>query len=131
MNPSNEERKLKLARVLAVEANSGWKVESQTEYTAVLYYGKGGKINHILHLLLSLITFGIWLIVWIIIGLSNQRKTKVVAIDESGEIIVDFGTVRTFVASENDRVKYPLWKSKQFWVIIGFLVLFGLFIIGS
>ena len=121
---SNEERKLKLARVLAVEANNGWRVESQTEYTAVLYYGKGGKINHILHLLLSLITFGIWLIVWIIIGLSNQRKTKVIAVEENGEIIVDFGTIRKFANSEKDRIPFPMYKKKSFWILLAISILF-------
>ena len=119
---SNEERKLRLARVLAVEANNGWKVESQTEYTAVLYYGKGGKINHILHLLLSLITFGIWLVVWISIGLMNQRKTKVIAIDEDGQIIVDFGTVRKVALSEKDRIRFPFYKEKPFWAFLGIVI---------
>jgi len=32
------------------------------------------KTNHILHLILSIITGGLWLIVWIIIGLMNEQK---------------------------------------------------------
>lgn len=131
MTLSNEERRQKLAFVLAVEANHGWKVESQTEYTAVLYYGKGGKINHILHLLLSLITFGIWLIVWIIIGLTSQRKTKVISITETGEVIVDFGTVKKVTNSENNRVEYPIYKKKSFYLVVGVVILFGLYLIGN
>jgi len=33
------------------------------------------KINHILHLLLSVFTGGIWLIVWILIGFLNTNET--------------------------------------------------------
>lgn len=32
------------------------------------------KTNHILHLILSILTGGIWLVVWLIIGLGNSDK---------------------------------------------------------
>jgi hypothetical protein len=128
---SSEERKLKLARILAVETSNGWKVESQTEFTAVLYFGKGGKINHILHLLLSCITIGLWLIVWTIIGLTTQRKTKVITIDENGEAIIDFGTNKKFIQTEGSRIRYPIYKKKTFWIVIAFIVLAIVSSIGS
>jgi hypothetical protein len=131
MTMSEEERKLKLARVLAVEANHGWKVESQTDYTAVLFYGKGGKINHILHLLLSIFTLGIWLIVWIIIGLTSQRKTKVISITDNGDVIVDFGTVKKFTNSEKNRIQFPLFKKKSFWVVTALIVLLAIGLLGN
>jgi len=34
------------------------------------------KINHILHLLLSVFTGGIWLIVWILIGVFDTNETS-------------------------------------------------------
>jgi uncharacterized membrane protein (DUF106 family) len=34
------------------------------------------KTNHILHLLLSIITFGIWIFAWILIAQSNSSKRK-------------------------------------------------------
>jgi hypothetical protein len=32
------------------------------------------KTNHILHLILTLITAGLWVFVWIIVGLINQHR---------------------------------------------------------
>ena len=34
------------------------------------------KTSHVLHLLLSIVTGGIWLIVWVVIGASNGSKRK-------------------------------------------------------
>ena len=38
-------------------------MESQTDYTALIRFGK--PINHVLHLILTLVTFGLWGIVWL------------------------------------------------------------------
>ena len=32
--------------------------------------------NHILHLILSLLTMGLWLIVWLIVAISNNSHNK-------------------------------------------------------
>jgi len=34
------------------------------------------KTNHILHLILTLLTGGLWLVVWIIIGVINSNKRE-------------------------------------------------------
>ena len=34
-----------------------WRVESQTDYNAILVKGK--PVNHVLHLILSIVTFGL------------------------------------------------------------------------
>ena len=31
--------------------------------------------NHVLHLLLTVFTFGVWIIVWLLVGLSERRAT--------------------------------------------------------
>jgi zona occludens toxin (predicted ATPase) len=33
------------------------------------------RINHVLHLILSIVTFGFWLIVWAILGIINSSKS--------------------------------------------------------
>jgi hypothetical protein len=32
------------------------------------------RINHVLHLILSIVTFGLWLFVWLILGIINAGK---------------------------------------------------------
>lgn len=72
------QRKQTLANRVATQVSKGWRVESQTETMATLVKGK--RPNHILHLLLSVFTLGIWLPVWIILAvvMGEKRKTVVV-----------------------------------------------------
>ena len=47
---------------------------SDTQVTVLLAQKK--KTNHILHLLLSLVTGGLWLIVWLLVADSNKRHNR-------------------------------------------------------
>ncbi|MBA3565245.1 MAG: hypothetical protein H0W31_00130 [Actinobacteria bacterium] len=81
---SSEER----ARILELEVSSqvrkGWRVVSQTQTQAQLVKGK--PTNHILHLILSIITVGAWLIVWILVALLAGEKQKHLSVNEWGGI---------------------------------------------
>lgn len=52
----------------------GWRVESRTESQAVVV--KGRRPNHLLHLVLSLITLGFWIPVWICVAIFAGEKRK-------------------------------------------------------
>ena len=56
----------------------------------------GRRTNHILHLLLTLLTFGAWAMVWFVLWffLSKDEERHVVSVDESGRVWVD-GQLRT------------------------------------
>lgn len=54
----------------------GWRVESQTASQVVLV--KGHRPNHILHLLLSVVTVGIWIPIWLIVAVTSREKRRVV-----------------------------------------------------
>ncbi|HEY2194384.1 MAG TPA: hypothetical protein VGH76_19090 [Actinomycetospora sp.] len=48
----------------------------------------GGKpVNNVVHLLLTLITFGLWIFVWRAIGITSasQKKTVMLTVDEYGQ----------------------------------------------
>ncbi len=51
---------------------------------AVLLNGK--KVNHILHLTLSLLTVGLWLFVWVILVATNRRQRIVLMVNEQGQV---------------------------------------------
>ncbi len=72
--------------MVAVESRvlQGYRVESQTDFQAVLVRGR--RVNHILHLLLSIFTCGLWIIVWLALGLFGGEKRDVVRVDEQGGI---------------------------------------------
>lgn len=47
---------------------------------------KGKKVNHVLHAILSLITAGIWLIVWLLLVLTNKRQRIILSVNEHGTV---------------------------------------------
>ena len=60
---------------VAQHVSAGWRVESQTPSQAVMVKGK--RPNHLLHLILSVLTVGLWLIVWLIVALAAGEKRRV------------------------------------------------------
>ncbi|MBW3612641.1 MAG: hypothetical protein KY392_02130 [Chloroflexi bacterium] len=78
------EARAALDRAVAIELASGAELESQAGTNAVLLKGK--KVNHVLHAILSLITAGFWLIVWLLLVLTNRRKRIVLSVNERGEV---------------------------------------------
>jgi hypothetical protein len=80
-----EMRRSKLALAVQREVVAGGRVESQTDFSAIVRYGK--SVNNVLHLLLTLVTFGLWIFVWLAIGVTSvsQNKTVMLTIDEDGQ----------------------------------------------
>lgn len=84
--PTSEQRKSSLATAVANSVREGWNVQSQTEFQAVLV--KGHKPNHVLHLILTLVTFGLWAIVWIALAFIQKVQHRVIDVDEFGNVNV-------------------------------------------
>lgn len=82
--PKDKRREL-LAQAIQQEVVAGARVQSQSEYNAVLVTGK--RVNHGLHLLLSLFTAGFWAIVWIVLAITGGEKRTMVSVDEYGNIL--------------------------------------------
>ena len=83
-NPTKnpEARKSALAQAVSNAVRHGWRVESQTDYQAVLV--KGNRTNHVLHLILTIVTLGLWAIVWILVAVLGGEKRRIIAVDEFG-----------------------------------------------
>jgi hypothetical protein len=79
---SADERKSLLAQAVANDVRQGWRVESQMDFQAVMV--KGQRVNHLLHLILTIFTAGLWGIVWLILVLTGGEKRSVITIDEYG-----------------------------------------------
>jgi hypothetical protein len=45
---------------------------------------RGHRLNNTLHLIMTLITFGLWGIVWIALALTGGEKRSIVTVDEWG-----------------------------------------------
>ena len=73
LNPNPYDHDAQVAKLLA----SGYHVEIQTAELTQLV--KGHRVNHILHLLLTVFTVGLWLPVWIGVALFGGGRRKVIA----------------------------------------------------
>jgi hypothetical protein len=81
-----EQRKAALADRVQYFVGSGYRVESQTDFQAILVRGR--RPNHLLHLILSVITVGLWaLFVWLPLAIFGGEKRKVITVDEYGRAL--------------------------------------------
>jgi hypothetical protein len=62
----------------------GWAVESRTETMAVLV--SGGSVNHVLHLLLTLLTCGFWAVVWFAMAVMSGQRRVTLVLNHDGTI---------------------------------------------
>lgn len=81
---SDQERRAILGQQLQNAAARGLRVESQSEFQAVLVEGK--PINHTLHGILTVITCLIWGPVYIVIALTGGEKKHQAVVDEFGNV---------------------------------------------
>jgi hypothetical protein len=84
---SSDVRKSRLATAVQQEVARGGRVESQSDYSAVIRFGK--PVNHVLHLILTLISFGLWAVVWIAAAIASAANNKTVSLmaDEYGQVL--------------------------------------------
>jgi hypothetical protein len=81
---SADERKALLAQQLQSGVARGLRIESQSDYQAVLVEGK--PINHVLHAIITIFSCGLWGIVWIILAITGGEKREMVVVDEFGNV---------------------------------------------
>jgi hypothetical protein len=80
-----DERKVILAQQLQTAAARGLRIESQSDFQAVLVEGQ--PVNHTLHAILTIFTCLLWGIVWAIIAATGGEKRQMVVVDEFGNVL--------------------------------------------
>lgn len=75
----------KFERTVNARVADGWRIESRTPSIAVLV--KGRRPNHLLHLILTLLTFGFWLIVWVNIVAWGGERRSTIKVDQDERVI--------------------------------------------
>ncbi len=81
---TDPEKKAILEKRIVFEVARGARLTYKGEFEAVFEIGK--RPNHILHLLLSIVTVGIWLLVWLIISMGSGVQSYKISIDKFGNI---------------------------------------------
>lgn len=85
MGLSTEQRTAILDEFVAQKLMTGrFDLISRTPLEAV--FRSTRKTSHVLHLILSVITLGLWIPIWITMSLVNSKKTLRVYVDEDGTI---------------------------------------------
>ena len=79
---TDSERKKLLAQAINSQVVGGARVESQGDFQAVMVRGK--QVNHTLHVILSVLTCGLWALIWGTLAAAGGEKRFVVQIDEYG-----------------------------------------------
>ncbi|MEV0400499.1 helix-hairpin-helix domain-containing protein [Actinoallomurus sp. NPDC050550] len=74
-----------LGNAVMRQASFGWRVQAQSDTQAVLV--SGGQVNHVLHLLITLLLCGLWLPVWVILAITGTEKRLVIAVDPYGVLL--------------------------------------------
>jgi hypothetical protein len=87
----NEKTADQFYEIIATKTRNGFVITERNEKLPYVVLSKEKKtINHVLHLFLSIITFGFWIIVWICLILKFSRKKDIlVAVDEDGNLFED------------------------------------------
>jgi hypothetical protein len=82
LQKSAEERKDLLDVALSRFGAQGLRIENRSDFQATI--AKGHRTNHVLHLILSLVTLGLWLIVWALLAIFGGEKRRLVNVDPYG-----------------------------------------------
>ncbi len=80
---ANERKALLSRQVSTVLSQGKTRIESQSDYDVVLV--KGRRVNHILHLVLTLFT-GVWCLVWLLLVIKGGEQRLLVQVDEWGNL---------------------------------------------
>lgn len=81
---SADERKALLAQQIQGAAARGLRIETQSEFQAVLVEGQ--PVNHVLHAIITIFSCGLWGIAWIILAVTGGEKREMIVVDEFGNV---------------------------------------------
>jgi hypothetical protein len=86
---TDAERKLLLVGALDGQLADGARIESQSEFQAVVVRGR--RPRHLVHAIASAATLGMWASVWILITIAGGEKRTTVDVDRFGNVFVQPG----------------------------------------
>lgn len=63
----------------------GWRVEARSESQVVL--AREAQLNNVMHLFLTLLTCGLWAIVWLILYFARKKERITITVDSAGRLL--------------------------------------------
>lgn len=83
---TSDERKYTLSTAVNAEVARGWRVESHSDFSAVLV--KGRRPNHLLHFVIGVVTISFWWwLVWLPLVIFGGEKRRTLSVDPYGNTL--------------------------------------------
>jgi hypothetical protein len=83
--PSQEERRALLRSAVRTETRAGWRLQSRSDYRAVLVRRRTGSRGA--NLTLAVVTLGLWLPIWGVLVLMRDERELLITVDEWGFVL--------------------------------------------
>lgn len=80
-----DQRKANLDAALSRYGAAGWRIENRSDFQATI--AKGKETSHLLHFFLSVFTLGIWLILWLGLGIVGGIRRRLISVDDYGNVV--------------------------------------------
>lgn len=80
----NAARRATLDAAVVDRVSKGATLTHRQDFEAVLRYH--ARVNHVVHAILSLLTVGVWLLVWLPIAFYTRPYLTILSVDEYGEV---------------------------------------------
>jgi hypothetical protein len=81
-----DDRKRALSQRVRSMVTAGGRIESQSDFEAVIATGK--DVNHTLHAILTVATCLLWGLPWAVVAATGGVKRQLVTVDEFGDVLV-------------------------------------------
>lgn len=94
-NASYEVRLRAFSEAISQKTMLGFQVADRNDATLIaVLFKPAGKVNHILHFLIAIISCGFWFLVWGYLILTKEKERRMrITVDETGEVQIDRFTV--------------------------------------
>jgi hypothetical protein len=87
-NSTYEDKFQRFSSIISTKTMQGYIVADRNDKALVAVLVKPGeKVNHLLHLLISVISCGFWLVVWAFLALVKAKEQRVrISLDNAGNV---------------------------------------------
>jgi hypothetical protein len=83
--PPPPERRALLTLAIRTETRAGWRLDSRTDYRAVLIRRRTGPIG--LNIAIGMLTLGLWFLVWGVLVAVREQRRLIITVDEWGFVM--------------------------------------------
>lgn len=87
LNPVSQEQRLAILNQAIVSyIAQGYNVAYKEELACTAVLRRKKPLNNTLHIILSLVTCGLWLTIWLILFLTNKETSINISVDQNGNV---------------------------------------------